>query len=67
MDFVVRQNFTCNLVGDVFFTPFEVINLYISITIQSVVLNPKDNDGKQIDIKFNCMKSDDMTVMISHG
>ncbi len=67
MDFVVRQNFTCNLVGDVFYTPFEVINLYLTTTIQSVNLNPKDNGGKKIVIKFNCMKSEDITVMASHS
>lgn len=66
IDFVIRQDFTCNLVGDVFYTPFEVINLYLTITIQSIPLDPKQNDGRRIDIKFNCMQSDDVSL-ISHG
>ena len=63
---MVRQQFTCNLLGDVFYTPFEIINLYLSLTIQSIVLDPKKNDGKRIDIKFNCMSSDSVSL-ISHG
>jgi hypothetical protein len=41
IDFVIRQDFVCNLAGDVFYTPFEIINLYLTVTIQSVVLEPK--------------------------
>ena len=52
--------------GDVFFTPFEIIDLYLTITIQSVVLNPDLNKGERIDIKFNCMSSDFVTE-ISHS
>lgn len=36
------------------------------MTVQSVVLDPKNNDGKRIDIKFNCMNSEKVTV-IDHG
>jgi hypothetical protein len=57
VDFVIRQDFVCNLAGDVFYTPFEIINLYLTVTIQSVVLDPKENNGKRIDLKFNCMTS----------
>jgi hypothetical protein len=49
----------CNLEGDVFYTPFEIINLYLTVTIHSVFLDPKENDGRRIDIKFNCMTSKD--------
>lgn len=66
IDFVVRQDFTCNLVGDVFYTPFEVINLYLTITIQTIPLDPKNNNGRRVDIKFNCMKCSDV-MLISHG
>lgn len=55
VDYVIRQNFTCTLEGDVLYTPFEVINLYLSATVQSVALEPKNNGGKRIEIKFNCM------------
>lgn len=54
------------MIGDVFLTPFEVINLYLTITFQSVTLDPKENENKKIDIKFNCMTSDN-AVLISHG
>jgi hypothetical protein len=66
IDFVIRQDFVCNLEGDVFYTPFEIINLYLTVTIQSVVLDPKENDGRRIDIKFNCMTSKDV-VLLSHS
>mgnify|MGYP000191599508 CR=1 FL=1 len=54
------------MIGDVFYTPFEVINLYLTITIQTIPLDPKDNGGKKIDIKFNCMGNDN-ALPISHG
>lgn len=63
---MIRQDFMCNLVGDVFYTPFEVINLYLTITIQSIPLDPKLNNGRRIDIKFNCMQSDEVSL-INHG
>lgn len=66
IDFVIRQDFVCNLVGDVFYTPFEIINLYLTVTIQTVVLDPKENNGKRIDIKFNCMTSKEV-VMLAHS
>lgn len=66
IDFVVRQDFNCTLVGDVFYTPFEILNLYLTITVQSVVLDPKENDGQRIDIKFNSMRSDEV-MLISHS
>lgn len=66
IDFVIRQDFVCNLAGDVFYTPFEIINLYLTVTIQSIVLEPKENDGKRIDIKFNCMTSQEV-VLLSHS
>jgi hypothetical protein len=50
----------------VFLTPFEVINLYLTITFQTVTLDPKDNNGSKIDIKFNCMNSE-KAVLITHG
>jgi hypothetical protein len=67
--FVVRKDFSCNLEGDVFCTPFEIINLYFTITIHSVVLEPKEEKKPKpkpkgleekvgnIIIKFNCMTS----------
>lgn len=66
IDFVIRQDFVCNLKGDVFYTPFEIINLYLTITIQSVVLDPKENQGRRIDIKFNCMSSKEV-VLLGHS
>lgn len=41
IDFTVRQEFNCYVKGDVFFTPFEIIYLYLTITIQTVHLNTK--------------------------
>lgn len=66
VDFVIRQDFVCNLEGDVFYTPFEIINLYLTVTIQSVVLDPKENNGRRIDIKFNCMNTTEV-VLLSHS
>ena len=63
---MVRKDFVCSLKGDVFYTPFEIINLYLTITIQTVVLDGKNNNGKRIDVKFNCMNSDDVSL-ISYG
>ena len=65
IDYVVRTEFDCHLQGDVFLTPFEIINLHLSITIQTVVLDPKLNDGRRINIKFNCMNSDKVTTIDS--
>jgi hypothetical protein len=63
IDYVVRTDFDCHLKGDVFLTPFEIVNLCMSMTVQSVVLDPKSNEGRRIDIKFNCMNSDKVTVI----
>lgn len=63
IDYVVRTEFDCHLKGDVLFTPFEILNLHLAITVQTVVLNPKDNEGKRISIKFNCMGSDKVTTI----
>jgi hypothetical protein len=57
IDYVVRKEFDCVLEGDVFYSPFEIFNLYLSITVQNIVLDPKLNSGKNIKIKFNCMNS----------
>ena len=40
IDYVIRTEFDCHLRGDVFYTPFEILNLYLSITIQTVILDP---------------------------
>jgi hypothetical protein len=66
IDFVIRQNFVCNLEGDVFYAPFGIINLYLIVTIHSVFLDPKENDGRRIDIKFNCMTST-KTLLLSYS
>ena len=66
MDFVVRQDFKCILDGDVFYTPFEFISLYLTITIQSLPLDPRHNNGRRVDIKFNCMTSREV-MLISHS
>jgi hypothetical protein len=63
IDFVIRQDFVCNLEGDVFYTPFEIINLYLTVTIHSVILDPNENDGRDIIIKFNCMTSKDALLL----
>lgn len=62
----MRQDFNCFIVGNVFYTPFEIINYYLTITIQTVPLNPRNNNGKRIDIKFNCMSNKD-AMLISYG
>jgi hypothetical protein len=72
IDFVMRTEFECNLEGDVFYTPFEMLNLYLSVTVQTLILDPKQNDGKIIHIKFNCMNSDKVTTIdagskLEHG
>ena len=46
-------------------TPFEIFNLYLSITVQTVVLDPSLNNGKAIHIKFNCMNSDKVEIIDS--
>ena len=60
---MVRKEFECNLGGDVFLTPFEIFNLYLSITVQSIVLDPNQNDGKNINIKFNCMNTEKVSTI----
>ena len=64
-DYVIRTEFDCNLKGDVFLTPFEIFNLFLSITVQTVVLDPKLNNGKTIHIKFNCMNSEKVEIIDS--
>ena len=63
LDYVIRTEFSCNLSGDVLFTPFEIFNLYLSITIQTIVLDPKKNNGRNVHIKFNCMNSDRVSII----
>ena len=63
---MVRQDFKCVLDGDVFYTPFEFINLYLTVTVQSLSLDPRHNNGRRVDIKFNCMTCDEIRL-ISHG
>ena len=54
------------MIGDVFFTPFEIVNLYLTITIQTIHLEPAEKGGKKVDIKFNCMTHKD-AMLINHG
>lgn len=35
----------------------------MGITVQTVILDPKLNEGKRINIKFNCMDSDKVTTI----
>ena len=65
IDYVVRTQFDCHLTGDVVYTPFEILNLTLSVTVQSVILNPKLNNGKKILVKFNCMSSNFVTTIDS--
>ena len=62
-DYVIRTEFSCKLSGDVLFTPFEVFNLYLSTTVQTIVLDPRQNNGKNIHIKFNCMNSERVSLI----
>jgi hypothetical protein len=61
VEFVVRMDFNCQLEGDVFYTPFEIINLYLTITVQTLILNPRRSEEfkheKRVDVKFNVMRS----------
>lgn len=66
VDFTVRQEFTCYIKGDVFFTPFEIVNLYLTVTIQTVHLGMVQSENKKVDIKFNCMTHKD-ALLISRG
>ena len=60
VEYVVRVPITTELEGEVFLSPFEILNLIMIMTIQKVTLRPKNNDGQKIEIKFNCM---DTTMM----
>lgn len=51
--------------GDVFLTPFETLDLYLSVTVQTVHLGRKNRSHK-INIKFNCMDSTEIDVL-GHG
>ena len=66
IDFVMRHEFDCYIFDDAFLSPFEMINLLFTTTLQTVSLDPKDNNGNRIDVKFNCMTSDS-AVLISHA
>lgn len=38
----------------------------LTVTVQSLSLDPRNNNGRQVDIKFNCMTCDEIRL-ISHG
>jgi hypothetical protein len=63
VDFVIRKSFTCELVGEVFYTPFEILNLFLTIKVLPVVLDPNQNDDRKINIKFNCMDTNKFIVL----
>lgn len=45
LDFVIRKDFIAEIVGNVFYTPFEIISLFLTATLQTLVLDPKQNRG----------------------
>jgi hypothetical protein len=67
VEFVVRMDFNCQLEGDVFYTPFEIINLYLTVTVQTLVLNPRRTEEhqheKRVDVKFNVMRSSEVMML----
>lgn len=64
--FVIRQRFGTHLKGNVFLTPFETLDMYMSVTVQSIHLPPRNRQGPKIRIKFNCMDSSEVDVL-GHG
>jgi hypothetical protein len=54
--YTVRQNFRANLRGNVFLTPFETLDICLSVIIQTVHL-PKGSHPHKVSFKFNCMHS----------
>lgn len=57
VNYVVRKEFISELEGDVFLSPFELLHLYLSFTIQPVKCSMRDlfagkeNDSKVIKLK----------------
>jgi hypothetical protein len=63
--YTVRQNFRANLRGKVFLTPFETLDICLSVIIQTVHL-PKGSRPCRVSFKFNCMRSSEVDL-IGHG
>jgi hypothetical protein len=63
VNFTVRQNFRANLKGNVFLTPFEMLDIYLSVIVQTVHTR---RAGPKTSFKFNCMDSSEVDVL-SHG
>jgi hypothetical protein len=63
--YVIRTEFQCSLDGNVFCTPFELFDLFLSITVQTVVLEDESTTTKSepIRLRFNCMKSNEFRTI----
>ena len=63
VNFTVRDNFTGYVDGDVFYSPFELLHIDISPVLQTVKLDRSRNGDRAIEVKFNCMYTNEQTVI----
>lgn len=62
---MVRRFFDCQLEGELKYSPFELINLYLCLTFQPVHI-PEDENQEKVTIRFNCMDTQDY-MKVNHS
>lgn len=55
--FIIRQAFRTKLDGNVFLTPFDTLNMDLSVIVQTVHVK---HNGAKYHIKFNCMDNEEV-------
>ena len=62
INFTIRKQFKCKIDSDIFWTPFEIVNVILSVTLHSISGNM---NGRKYTVKFNTMDCDDDALKIS--
>jgi hypothetical protein len=62
LTFTVRKMIATRLEGSIFWSPFEVVNIIITVTLRNLKVFHKN---RTLSFKFNMMDCDDMDVKFS--
>jgi hypothetical protein len=59
LKFIIRDVFPVQIYDDVFLSPFEILNLVLTVTVNSIFTPPdcSPEEGYKCQVSFNCMRN----------
>jgi hypothetical protein len=64
---VIRKTFNPELHPEIFWSPFEMLNLIFTVNVQNIKVSEKIIEGKSGIIKFNCMDTKEGKISFANG